>query len=114
MIIVNEREIPERFADKFSKCCKCGKHPVIKSYFDDVSGDKYDKITCPNDECNIEIDFDRRLSELVDRWNKKNSKDWGKLVFCYGDIIKKSKWLFKRFSIDVCFQERRGFYRSTE
>ncbi|MBR4316265.1 MAG: hypothetical protein IKP65_04770 [Alphaproteobacteria bacterium] len=88
MIIVHEREIPERFADKFSKCCKCGKHPVIKSYFNDVSGDKYAKITCPNDECNIEIDFDRHLSELVDRWNKKNSKDWGELVFYYGDIIK--------------------------
>lgn len=88
MIIVNEREISERYADKFSKCCKCGKQPVIKSYFDDVSGDIKSEITCPNDECNIKIDCDRHLSELIDRWNKKNSKDWGELVFYYGDIIK--------------------------
>ena len=47
-----------------------------------------------NDECNIKIDFDRHLSELIDVWKKKNTNDRKKLVLYYGDIIKTNEGYF--------------------
>lgn len=88
MIIINERQISEKFSDKFAKCCKCGKRPVIKSYFDDISGYQQSEITCPNDECNIKINFNDHISKLIEVWNKRNTKDYGKCILYYGDIIK--------------------------
>ena len=73
MIIENERKISERYIDKFIQCSKCGSKPIIKSYFNDVSGDKDAYICCPKCE-NNKIIFDDHLQRIYPIWNKKNKE----------------------------------------
>ena len=75
MVSETFREISDTYKNSFNNCIICGKHPIIKNYFDDVSGDDWSYITCPNEHCDNKISFNDHLSRLVNVWNDNNPID---------------------------------------
>lgn len=74
MIIENKQDISERYIDKVIPCKKCGLKPILKSYFNTVSGDIDAYICCPNCLDN-KIDFYDHLERVYPIWNEKQQKD---------------------------------------
>lgn len=69
-IIEYKQDISEKYINKIIPCKKCGSKPIIKSYFNNISGNMDCYICCPNCDDN-KIDFSDHLERVYPIWNEK-------------------------------------------